>query len=114
MLDLSGAGGVMIGRAAVGAPWLVGAVCRALADGGPLRPPPVEERRAAAVEHLDWLLTRLGARAGLRHARKHLAAYAEGVGAPAPLRRELVTTDDPERARALLVRAFDGELEEAA
>ncbi len=41
MLAQSGAHGVMIGRAAVGAPWLVGAVSRALADGGPIRLPSV-------------------------------------------------------------------------
>ena len=83
MIAQSGANGVMIGRAALGAPWVVGAVSRALADGGPLRLPPVEDRREAAIEHLDWLLCKLGARAGLRHARKHLAAYAEAAGAPA-------------------------------
>ncbi len=114
MLAQSGARGVMIGRAAVGAPWLVGAVSRALSDGGPLRPPPLDERRAAAIEHLEFLLGKLGARAGLRHARKHLAAYAGAVGAPASLRRELVTTDDPGRAVALLGRAFEGEPMEAA
>src|SRR6202522_674785 len=37
MLSLSGAAGLMIGRAAVGAPWLVGAISRALVDGGPGR-----------------------------------------------------------------------------
>ena len=115
MLAKSGARGVMVGRAAVGAPWLVGAISRALAEGGPLRPPPVNDRRAAALEHLDWLLSNLGERAGLRHARKHLAAYAEKENAPAPLRRELVTTDDPHRAFRLLGLAFDGEaLENAA
>ena len=107
MLALSGARGVMIGRAAVGAPWLVGSVSRALAEGGPLRLPPAEDRRAAAIEHLDWLLAELGSRAGLRHARKHLAAYAEAAGAPAPLRRDLVTTDDPGRAQRCSARAFD-------
>ncbi|RBP08567.1 tRNA-U20-dihydrouridine synthase [Roseiarcus fermentans] len=115
MLARSGAQGVMIGRAAVGAPWLVGAVARALADGGPLRPPPVGERREAAIGHLDWLLGKLGSRAGLRHARKHLAAYAEAEGAPASLRRELVTTDDPARATSLLGQAFETtRLEDAA
>ena len=39
MLALSGAAGVMVGRAAVGAPWLVGAVSRALDEGGQLRSP---------------------------------------------------------------------------
>ena len=107
MLAQSGASGVMIGRAAVGAPWLVGAVSRALAEGGPIRFPSREAMRDAALEHLDWLIGELGSGAGLRHARKHLAAYAETAGAPAFLRRGLVTTDDPVRARDLLAQAFD-------
>ena len=107
MLSLSGAKGVMVGRAAVGAPWLPGAISRALADDTPVREPSATARRDAAVEHLDWLLDTLGPRQGLRHARKHLAAYAQNAGAPAALRAELVRTDDPARALDLLARAYD-------
>jgi nifR3 family TIM-barrel protein len=107
MAAQSGASGVMIGRAAVGAPWLVGAVSRALTEGGAVRLPSRAAMRDAALEHLDWLIGELGSGAGLRHARKHLAAYAETTGAPAFLRRGLVTTDDPLRARRLLAQAFD-------
>ena len=91
MLALSGAAGVMIGRAALGQPWLVGAVSRALDKHKPVHTPATEERRDAALEHLDWLAAKLGPRAGLRHARKHLAAYAERAGADERLRRDLVT-----------------------
>ncbi len=114
MLASSGAEAVMIGRAATGAPWLVGAVARALESGGPAIPPAPEERRADAVEHLDHLLTRMGAKAGLRHARKHLAAYVANEGAQAALRRELVTTEEPGRALRLLSSAFDPESKRAA
>ncbi len=110
MLSASGAAGVMIGRAALGAPWLVGAVSRALDGDGPACLPPPEDRRDAALEHLDWLIGKLGAHAGLRHARKHLAAYAAGEGADQTLRRALVTSEDPAAARALLARAFDAGL----
>ncbi len=106
MLALSGAAGVMIGRAALGAPWLVGGISRALDAGGPVQAPRREERREASLEHLDWLVGKLGPRSGLRHARKHLAAYAGQAGADETLRRELVTTEDLPRARALLARAF--------
>ncbi len=109
MLALSGAAGVMIGRAAVGAPWLVGALSRALDEGGPAQEPSLEERREAALEHFDWLVGKLGPRAGLRHARKHLAAYANQAGTDETLRRELVTGEDALRTRRLLVRAFDGD-----
>jgi tRNA-dihydrouridine synthase B len=109
MLALSGAAGVMIGRAAVGAPWLVGALSRALHEGGSAREPSLAERREAALEHFDWLVGKLGPRAGLRHARKHLAAYADQASADAALRRELVTGEDVAQTRRLLARAFDGD-----
>jgi tRNA-dihydrouridine synthase B len=107
MLASSGAAGVMIGRAAVGAPWLVGAISRGLDGDGPLSPPRREERREAALEHLDWLVGKLGPRVGLRHARKHLAAYAGQAGAVETLRRALVTCEDAAEARRLLASAFD-------
>jgi tRNA-dihydrouridine synthase B len=107
MLAASGAKAVMIGRAAVGAPWIVGAVARSLATGAPFALPPLAERREAALDHLASLLEAMGARSGLRHARKHLAAYVEKAGAPAALRAELVRTDDPDVAMGLLGRAFE-------
>ena len=46
---------------------------------------------------------------GVRHARKHLAAYAETGGALGPAERAtLLTTIDPEIALNLLARAFAG------
>ena len=106
MLAQSGARAVMIGRAALGAPWLVGAIDRALIAGGPAEDPPADERRDAALGHVEWLLMAMGGRAGLRHARKHLAAYAEKAGAPEALRRALVTSEDPDEALSLLGLAF--------
>ena len=114
MLAASGARAVMIGRGAIGSPWLVGAIARSLATGRPLELPSPALRREDALEHLDGLLCSMGAQAGLRHARKHLAAYAAAEGAPEPLRRELVTTDNAEHAKAALARAFDAADERAA
>ena len=113
MLAASGASAVMIGRAALGRPWLIGVMARAL-EGGAETPPAAAERHEDARDHLDHLLTRMGALAGLRHARKHLAAYAEAEGAPAELRRALVTADDPADAFLHLARAFAPALREAA
>ena len=107
MLAASGASAVMIGRGAIGAPWRVGAIARALESGGPLVEPLLETRRADALEHLDSLLTLMGSHQGLRHARKHMAAYAQEAGAGDELRLRLVTSEDPAEARDLLARAFD-------
>jgi len=107
MLRASGAAAVMVGRAAIGAPWLVGQIAASLASGAPAAEPSVAARRDAALEHLETLLLLFGARAGLRHARKHLAAYAEKAGASSARRLALVTTEDVDEARRLLAGAFD-------
>jgi hypothetical protein len=53
----------------------------------------------------------MGKAHGVRHARKHLAAYADeavasGGTADAEQRRILLTTDEPDRAIAMLARLF--------
>ncbi|WP_407522975.1 tRNA dihydrouridine synthase DusB [Methylobacterium oryzisoli] len=105
-LAASGARAVMIGRAAVGRPWLVGAVAAGLAGRAAPRPTAAEKADLAA-EHYEGLLALYGAGMGVRHARKHLAAYADHAGGlSAPERHRLVTTTDPAEALALLRRAF--------
>ena len=106
MLAASGARALMVGRAAIGAPWLAGDISRAIAAAHPLGQPPLETRQQAALEHFDTLLGLFGVHAGLRHARKHLSAYAEKAGASAAQRMALVTCDDAAAARKLLAAAF--------
>lgn len=107
-LAASGAAGVMIGRAATGRPWLVGQIAAGLA-GRDSPDPTRAEQAAMAAEHYAGLLSLYGVAMGVRHARKHLAAYAEAGGALSPAERGvLLTTTDPEAALALLSRAFAG------
>jgi tRNA-dihydrouridine synthase B len=75
-LEASGADAVMLGRAALGRPWLVGEVARKLAGQERATVPP-ETYSAAMLAHYASLLESMGAAKGLRHARKHVAAYAE-------------------------------------
>ena len=110
MLAASGAQGVMIGRAAMGRPWLVGEIAAGLA-GLPFEAPTNVERAEAALEHYEGLLRLFGERGGLRHARKHLAAYADlarpqgGAGA-ARDRLRLVTSEDTQEVRRLIAHLF--------
>jgi tRNA-dihydrouridine synthase B len=110
-LKLSGSDGVMIGRAAVGQPWIVGEIGRALA-GLPVQGLANRRRCEIAVEHYRGLLELYGVRLGLRHARKHLAAYAahalggdEGVHAQM-IRLALVRSEQPTQVEELLGQAF--------
>ncbi|MFY9627871.1 MAG: tRNA dihydrouridine synthase DusB, partial [Methylocystis sp.] len=61
------------------------------------------------------LLSAMGQGPGLRHARKHLAAYVDHAGrASSPLRNALVTAEDPNEARRLIERLFAHPEREAA
>jgi nifR3 family TIM-barrel protein len=76
-LSQSGADGVMIGRAAIGRPWLAGAVARALASGEAMKPPSLQAQKDAALVHYGETIAHYGAPLGVRMARKHLAAYVD-------------------------------------
>jgi tRNA-dihydrouridine synthase B len=72
VLDVTGADGIMIGRAAHGRPWLYGAVARYLASGERLAPPAPREIGQVLIEHLDGLYDLYGHEQGARVARKHI------------------------------------------
>ena len=118
MLAQSGADAVMIGRSAVGRPWLVGAVAHALA-GRSATSPSASARREAALAHYDSLLSTMGAATGVRHARKHLVAYAraadeDGFAVGQATATRLATSDDPGEVAHLLANLWDEPLAKAA
>jgi tRNA-dihydrouridine synthase B len=115
-LELSGAAGVMVGRAAQGKPWLPAAVERALKHGGEVSPPP----RARLLQSLlalceDTLAFYEGA-LGVRIARKHIAWMIDAeFGAEArEVRKQVCMLEDPRQVREALIRLFDAGLERAA
>jgi len=78
VLDYTGADGVMIGRAALGRPWLLGEVAATIA--GTTRAPPARaEARDIMLTHLEDLYAFYGEYTGLRVARKHLGWYRDGA-----------------------------------
>ena len=104
MLRLSGADAVMVGRAAHRPP-LARRRHRPLSrrPGGFARRRPARSAARWRCEHFEGLIAAMGAGAGLRHARKHLAAYVDHAGVAkadeegAALRRALVVSDESAR-----------------
>jgi tRNA-dihydrouridine synthase B len=76
----SGADGVMVGRAAYGAPWLPGRIAASLASGRDPRAPPLDTQADIAREHIEAMLSHYGVGLGLRNARKHIGWYLEKSG----------------------------------
>jgi tRNA-dihydrouridine synthase B len=117
-LAASGAAAVMVGRATMGRPWLVGQIASAL-DGSHVPDPAPVAMAESAIEHYEGLLHLYGQETGTRHARKHLAAYADvasssGFRSDAATRRRLVTSESPAEVLALLRRVFAEPVRRAA
>jgi tRNA-dihydrouridine synthase B len=72
VLELTGADGVMVGRAAQGRPWLFRDIAHYLETGERLAAPPAREIGALLTEHLDGLYHLYGEEQGARVARKHI------------------------------------------
>src|SRR4249919_1755827 len=77
VLEHTGCDAVMVGRAAQGRPWLLGAIAHFLASGELLPEPSLLDIRDILVGHLEHLHAFYGEPAGVRIARKHLGWYAK-------------------------------------
>ncbi|HVY85735.1 MAG TPA: tRNA dihydrouridine synthase DusB [Caulobacterales bacterium] len=115
-LALSGAAGVMIGRAAQGKPWLPGALEHALKHGGDAAPPPRARLLRSLLALYEDALSFYEPSLGLRIARKHIAWTIDAVfGASARgTRKAICTLEDPLRVREALCALFDSEPARAA
>ena len=115
-LSLSGAAGVMIGRAAQGRPWLPGAIEHALKHGGEAAPPARMRLLSSLLALYEDTLEFYDRGLGVRVARKHIAWTIDAVfGAAAREKRKAICTlEDPKRVREALCALFDSEPELAA
>lgn len=119
-LALSGADGVMIGRAALGRPWLPAAIASALACGAvTIAEPSCADQAAMALAHYHDMIAHYGAPLGVRMARKHLAAYVDHApleishGERPAFRAVLCRVASPGRVAAMLAAFYAGALAEA-
>jgi tRNA-dihydrouridine synthase len=104
MVSETGCDSVMVGRAAMGNPWIFAAL-RAGMLTAPGAPPTPGERRALILRHGEEMYRRRGAR-GILEMRKHLAWYSRGVPGASAFRAELSGVSDPDSFRAVVGRFF--------
>lgn len=92
-----GLDGMMIGRAAIGYPWIFNEIKHYLATGEFLAPPTMSDRLEAAKNHLIWSMEWKGERVGIVEMRRHYTNYFKGIHGFKAHRQRLVTEDDPEQ-----------------
>ena len=112
MLEVAGCDGVMVGRGALGYPWIFSETAALLTDGTILPPPAPAEREEVILRHLEMQIRRYGEAAGVRGFRKHLLWYTKGLRGGSGFRKAAVCAEGPdellEMARTYL-RFLQGE-----
>ena len=97
-----GIDGMMIGRAAIGYPWIFDEIKHFIATGNKLEPPSISERVEVAKRHLKFSLEWKGERLGIFEMRRHYTNYFKRIPDFKSYRTRLVETADPELLFAIL------------
>lgn len=101
MLDETGCDMIMVGRGALGNPWIFRQINAYLTDSCRILPGPgLAERLLVMKRHMDALCQLKGENRGMREARKHVGWYLHGMKGAAEFRRkagELSTLEDLDR-----------------
>lgn len=89
-----GVDGIMVGRAAIGYPWIFNEIKHYLTTGQLLPPPSLKESLNVLRQHLDLSVKWKGIRLGILEMRRHYKNYLKGIPNMKPYRSKLVTSDN--------------------
>lgn len=90
VFDTTGVDGIMIGRAAIGNPWIFRDIKHYLATGEKLPEPSLQERLAMCAEQLHASVSHHGERQGVIMMKKHYGNYLKGLRNGKHLRLQLM------------------------
>lgn len=89
-----GVDGIMIGRAAIGYPWIFNEIKQFMKDGTYLPAPGIAERIAVTREHLEMSLKWKNEILAINEMKRHYSNYFKGIANFKPFRTKLVTSMD--------------------
>lgn len=108
LLRQTGCDGVMIGRAAMGNPFIFREIKAYLKTGETISPPSPQERMETALRHTRLLIRLKGENKALREMRTHLCHYINGTKGAAAARTEINKTQSLDDIITVLNKVFKG------
>ena len=106
-----GVDGIMIGRAAIGYPWIFNEIKHYLKTGQKLSPPSIEQRVDTSKKHLEFSMKWKNERQGILEMRRHYSNYFKGLPNFKEYRMRLVLSMDFQEILSILdevSRVYDG------
>ena len=104
MLEETGCDYLMVGRGALGRPWVFSQINAYLQQGIILPEPPVSERMRVMVDHIKLICEYKGEGVGIREARKHAAWYIKGIRGAAAYRHQVGALNSIEELEEMAYR----------
>lgn len=96
-----GVDGIMIGRAAIGYPWIFNEIKHYFKTGETLPGPTFEDRFQTCLTHFEKSVEWKGSKVGLVEMRRHYAQYFRGLHDFKPFRTRLVTANETDEIYAV-------------
>lgn len=106
MLDMTGCDFLMVGRGALGNPWIFQCINAYLNKEADFTEPTLEEKMDVMLRHIGTLCEYKGVRIGIREARKHAAWYIKGIRGAAAFRQEIGQLSTMDELKALSERVI--------
>ena len=95
---------LLVGRGALGRPWVFSHINAYLSSGRIIPEPPVSERMRVMIRHINLICEYKGERVGIKEARKHAAWYMKGIRGGAEYRRQAGMLESLEQLEELAYR----------
>jgi tRNA-dihydrouridine synthase B len=102
MIDKYGVDGIMIGRAAVGRPWIFKEIRHYLETGELLAEPTVSEKADIALYHFEKSLQHKEGKKAIFEMRRHFSNYFKGLPDFKDIRLKLLTAVEPDEIRSII------------
>ena len=108
MISETGCDGVMIGRGAMGNPWIFSELVSHF-NGKSFKAPTFEEKISVALRHLSDIIEIKGERLGIAEGKKHMAWYVSGMTGAAAARTEIMNSDSANKIKEVLKRLLESQ-----
>jgi tRNA-dihydrouridine synthase B len=106
-LELSGASGVMIGRACYGKPWLINQINAELRGDIAPETPSISEQKEIVLRHFAEMIDHYGEQVAIPLARKHIGWYSGGIKNSSEFRAKINTTNGAENVRDVINQFYE-------
>ena len=95
---------VMVGRGALGKPWLFQQISAYMKTGNILPDPPVSQKMIIMLKHIANICDDRGVKVGIREARKHALWYTKGLRGATEYRRQMSNLESIEQLQEIAFR----------